>query len=68
MAGYATEYSVNRHLDSGETVVRYQWGDAFNQVQYNVKEIQKSGEKIAFDISKPGLSGNITQTVINNAR
>jgi choloylglycine hydrolase len=55
-------------LDSGETVVRYQWGDAFNQVQYNVKEIQQSGQAVNFDISKPGLSGNITQTVINNAR
>lgn len=68
MAGYATEYSVSRHLNSGETVVRYQWGDAFNQVQYNVKEIQQSGQAVNFDISAPGLAGNITQTVINAAQ
>ncbi|GGK47065.1 MULTISPECIES: linear amide C-N hydrolase [Aliivibrio] len=68
MAGYATEYSVNRHLDSGETVVRYQWGDAFNQVQYNVKEIQQSGKFVNFNISTPNLAGDITEKAIHSAK
>jgi len=66
MAGYATEYSVNRHLQSGETLVRYQWGDAYNQVQYNVKEIQAAGKPVSFKIYTSGLAGNITQQIITS--
>ncbi|WP_104400785.1 linear amide C-N hydrolase [Vibrio penaeicida] len=66
MAGYATEYSVNRHLQSGETLVRYQWGESFNQVQYNVKEIQAAGKQVSFNISTPGLAGDITHKIINS--
>ena len=64
MSGYATEYTINRHLQSGETFVRYQWGDSFNQIQYNVKEIQSANKSIKFDITQINLAGNITQKVI----
>ncbi|MGF1681354.1 linear amide C-N hydrolase [Photobacterium minamisatsumaniensis] len=64
MAGYATEYNVNYHLQSGETLLRYQWGDDFTQLQYNVKAIQNSGKNIEFDLVQAGLIGEITEKVI----
>ncbi|KJG18656.1 linear amide C-N hydrolase [Photobacterium angustum] len=66
MAGYATEYSVNRHLQSGETYVRYQWGDIFSQFKYNTQDIQKSGKMIFFKLSNAELAGNITEQIINS--
>ncbi|MCG3864644.1 MULTISPECIES: linear amide C-N hydrolase [unclassified Photobacterium] len=68
MAGYATEYSVNRHLQSGETFVRYQWGDVFSQFKYNTQEIQKSGKMIFFKLSDADLAGDITKQVINSGQ
>ncbi|WP_295895441.1 linear amide C-N hydrolase [uncultured Vibrio sp.] len=66
MAGYATEFSVNYHLQSGETLLRYQWGDDFTQLQYNMKEIQESGKNIEFKLVQPNMIGNITEAVINS--
>lgn len=68
MAGYATEYAVNYHLQSGETLMRYQWGDDYTQLQYNMKEIQASGKQIEFKLVQPGLIGEVTQQIIESGR
>lgn len=68
MAGYATEYAVNRHLQSGETVVRYQWGDVYSQFQYNTKAIQASGKTIKFKLNDADLAGNVTQRIIQSGQ
>ncbi|MFA0566877.1 linear amide C-N hydrolase [Vibrio gallaecicus] len=68
MAGYATEYAVNYHLQSGETLIRYQWGDDYTQLQYNIQEIQKSGKSIEFELVQPGLIGNITDKIIHSGQ
>ncbi|WP_318476823.1 linear amide C-N hydrolase [Photobacterium leiognathi] len=68
MAGYATEYSVNRHLQSGETFIRYQWGDVYTQFKYNTQQIQQSNKLIFFKISSSDLMGDITQQVIDSGR
>ncbi|NGZ15259.1 linear amide C-N hydrolase [Vibrio aestuarianus] len=66
MLGYATEYTVTEHLQSGETMVRYQWGDTASQFTYNVKQIQNSGKSLDFSIDTDGLHGDITQVVVNS--
>ena len=68
MAGYATEYALNYHLQSGETLMRYQWGDDYTQLQYNIKSIQESGKHIEFQLIQPGLIGEITEHIINSAQ
>ncbi|PMG52529.1 linear amide C-N hydrolase [Vibrio splendidus] len=67
MSGYATEYAVNYHLQSGETLLRYQWGDDFTQLQYNMRDIQESGKAISFQLIQPGLIGDVTETIIKSA-
>lgn len=64
MAGYATEYSVNTHLQSGQTFIRYQWGDTYTQFNYDVKAIQQSQKLIDFNIVNNDLAGDITQKII----
>ncbi|WP_159651170.1 linear amide C-N hydrolase [Vibrio atypicus] len=64
MAGYATEYAVNYHLQSGETLIRYQWGDDYTQLQYNMQEIQASEKSINFPIVQTGMIGEITDKII----
>ncbi len=64
MTGYATEYTVIRHLQSGETVMRYQWGDTFHQIQYNTKTIQAANKAINFNVAQPNLAGNVTAQII----
>ncbi|UJF16880.1 linear amide C-N hydrolase [Vibrio sp. SS-MA-C1-2] len=68
MAGYATEFSVNYHLQSGETLMRYQWGDNWTQLQFNIKEIQKSGKDVKYQLIQPNLIGNITDQVIASGK
>ena len=66
MAGYATEYAVNTHLQPGETLMRYQWGDDYTQLQYNVQDIQASGKNINFPLIQPGLIGEITGKILHS--
>ncbi|WP_413111552.1 linear amide C-N hydrolase [Thaumasiovibrio sp. DFM-14] len=68
MAGYATEYSVNYHLQSGETMLRYQMNDDYTQLHYNVKAIQEAGKPVNFQLIQPGLIGEITDMVIESAQ
>ncbi|MDF2154629.1 linear amide C-N hydrolase [Vibrio sp. CAU 1672] len=68
MAGYATEYSVNYHLQSGETLMRYQMDDHYTQLQYNMRAIQETGKAISFQLVQPGLIGDITGQVIKSIK
>ncbi|PTB34103.1 linear amide C-N hydrolase [Photobacterium phosphoreum] len=68
MAGYATEYSINTHLQSGETFIRYQWGDTYTQFNYDVKAIQQSQKMIKFNIVNNELAGDITQKIIASGK
>ncbi|WP_413112926.1 linear amide C-N hydrolase [Thaumasiovibrio sp. DFM-14] len=68
MTGYATEYSITEHLQSGETMIRYQWGDNPTQLHYNAKEIQASGKNITFNLTTPGLIGEITEQIIASGK
>ncbi len=51
-------------LQSGETFVRYQWGDTYTQFNYDVKAIQQSQKLIKFNIVNNDLAGDITQKII----
>lgn len=68
MTGFATEYSITEHLQSGMTMVRYQWGDHPAQFTYNVKDIQAAGELIKFSIDPAELMGDITEQIITTAQ
>jgi choloylglycine hydrolase len=68
MAGYATEYSINYHLQSGETLMRYQMDDHYTQLQYNMRAIQETGKAISFQLVQPGLIGDITDQVIKSIK
>lgn len=66
MTGYATEYTVMRHIQSGTTVVRYQWGESFHQVEYNVKELQEANKSVQFNLAQPHLAGDITEAMLES--
>lgn len=68
MTGYATEYTLTEHLQSGTTMIRYQFGDNPAQIMYNVKDIQASGERIQFKLDSAGLAGEITDQIIASAK
>lgn len=68
MTGFATEYSITEHLQSGTTMIRYQWGDQPAQFTYNVKQIQATGEPIKFSLDTAGLMGDITSQIIDSAK
>ncbi|PST94823.1 choloylglycine hydrolase [Photobacterium sp. NCIMB 13483] len=68
MAGYATEYTINTHLQSGQTFIRYQWGNIYAQFNYDVKAIQQSQKLIKFNIVNNELAGDITQNIIASSK
>ncbi|GAA4879464.1 linear amide C-N hydrolase [Ferrimonas pelagia] len=68
MTGYASEYNVTEHLQSGQTLFNYQWGDVISQLHYNVNKIRESGKQVSFRLDQPGLAGDITQLVIDSAQ
>ncbi|MEC6906268.1 linear amide C-N hydrolase [Photobacterium piscicola] len=68
MAGYATEYTINTHLQSGQTFIRYQWGNIYTQFNYDVKVIQQSQKLIKFNIVNNELAGDITQNIIASSK
>lgn len=64
MAGYATEWSITKNLNTGDTVWEYLWGDTWTNVKFNFYDVLQSGKDIHFKMDDAYLGGDITQKII----
>ncbi|AQM67084.1 TPA: linear amide C-N hydrolase [Vibrio campbellii] len=68
MTGYGTEWVLTQNLNTGDSVLRYTWDDTNNFIVYNVKELLASGERIKFDVTQPGIYGDITNRILSDGK
>lgn len=68
MAGYGSEWVLTQNLNTGDAVLRYTWEDTNNFMLYNVKALMETGKRLRFDVTQPGLYGDITAQIIEQGQ
>ena len=68
MAGYATEWMLTQSLETGDTVIEYNFGGSWTQFNINMYELIKSGKTISIPMDAPSYTIDLTKLAIDLAK
>lgn len=68
MAGYGTEWMLTQSLETGDTVIEYNFGDSWTQFNINMYTLMKSGKTISIPMDAPSYTIDLTKLAIDLAK